>query len=81
MGSAGVVLDAYGVREFLEDADRARSYAAEGDAIVNSALTWASEEGFAEVMEGLEIDMSSAAEWRARFVTRAIRALLPKSAG
>jgi hypothetical protein len=75
------VLHAYGFREFLEDIERSRSYATEGDTFLHSVLSYASERGFEAIIEevedayGGEIRWKSAHEWRQRHIVVAIESL------
>ena len=74
--SVGRVLDLlqrYGLRCFIADLDHGREYWREGESVVPSALTWASEEGFADLMAELELGWESALEFRQRLLIQAMK--------
>jgi hypothetical protein len=72
---ANYIVNAYGVREVLEDIDRRRRYWKEGDTIICRTLNWVAEEGFKDFFGSHGGEYSSAEEYRQRFLINAIIAL------
>lgn len=78
MGCANYVIELYGVREFIADTDRNREYWRDGESIIHSILTWASEDGFHEFIAQYNLDYGSAHEFRQRHLIRGVAALLAR---
>ena len=58
VGSADYIIQLYGISSFLADIEAARAYWREGASIAHTILTWAAEDGFAELMRFYDPEFS-----------------------
>jgi hypothetical protein len=80
VGRAVRIVELYGVLRFIVDVDNGRDYASNtgnDPNITSSILTWASGEGFSEVMRELDssLEYRSAREFRERYLLGALKSI------
>ena len=77
LGCADHLIELYGIREFLADLDRNREYWRDGGGLVADVLDWMAGPGFHEFFSRFNFQYGEAAEFKQRYLLKAMRGIVP----